>query len=222
MPRDSTPDLESKRLPAVEGTPNLEVHDRPFDAREWLLPSIGLAICSPICFNLFSYTTCQLLAAFCLLLPSLARLAFPNFLKTDIIEDLRIGGGLTLSFVAAQAAIILQLHHPVIAFAIQHHRGFHTRQLSRWTRTFLYMELALNGSSEEKEQTGSWLRWVHRHIEGSISPEAQKKWTIPAEFNAYGYLDEFKAFVIETLAFATIEFQQKFGRRCVSAMSTSI
>lgn len=78
---------------------------------------------------------------------------------------------------------------------------------------YLYVEMALNGSSEEKEQTASWLRWMHRHIHGSINEETRKELGMPADVDHYGYIDELKAYIMETLTWATISFQDRFGRR---------
>jgi hypothetical protein len=73
--------------------------------------------------------------------------------------------------------------------------------------------MALNGSSEEKEQTASWLRWMHRHIHGSINEETRKELGMPDDVEQYGYIDELKAYIMETLTWATISFQDRFGRR---------
>jgi hypothetical protein len=75
------------------------------------------------------------------------------------------------------------------------------------------VELALNGSSMEKEQTASWLRFIHRHIGGSISPEMRKKFGMPDDVDEYGYIDELKAYIMETLTWATIAFSERFGRK---------
>jgi hypothetical protein len=88
-----------------------------------------------------------------------------------------------------------------------------SRPLTRLLRTYLYVEMALNGTSEEKEQTASWLRWMHRHIHGSITEETRQELGIPEDVETYGYIDELKAYIMETLTWATISFQQRFGQR---------
>jgi hypothetical protein len=92
------------------------------------------------------------------------------------------------------------------------------------------VELLLNGSSKEKEQTASWLRWIHQHIEGSISAEMRKELGIPEEIEKYGYMNELKvhllhpssfranstldqAYIMQTLTWAVISFQDRFGQR---------
>ena len=80
---------------------------------------------------------------------------------------------------------------------------------------WLFLEMALNGSSTEKEQTASWLRWIHNHIHGSISPDTQKELGIPEGVDAYGYINELKAYTVETFIWATIAFLERFGRKCV-------
>jgi hypothetical protein len=92
--------------------------------------------------------------------------------------------------------------------------------------------MALNGTSEEKEQTASWLRWMHRHIHGSITDEMREELGIPEDVETYGYIDELKAYIMETLTWATskyihvclmtllielaVSFQMKYGRKLVS------
>jgi len=75
--------------------------------------------------------------------------------------------------------------------------------------------MATNGSSTEKEQTASWLRYIHKRIHGSISPETREELGIPEDVDEYGYIEELKAYVIETFIWATIAFQERFGRKCV-------
>jgi hypothetical protein len=72
--------------------------------------------------------------------------------------------------------------------------------------------MALNGSSAEKEQTASWLRWIHRHIHGTITPEMREELGLPDDVKEYGYLDELKAYTMDTLTWTTIAFQTRFGR----------
>jgi hypothetical protein len=86
--------------------------------------------------------------------------------------------------------------------------------LNRLTRSaqFLYVELALNGSSEEQEQIASWLRWTHKHIRGSVTPEIREEFNLPEEMDHYGYTDDLKAYVMETLTWSTIAFLDRFDR----------
>lgn len=210
-----TPHLESKQTPTVDTTLDaelLECSQPPLDLREWLLPLVGLAVGSPLCLNLIGYTACSLALLACVAFPRLVRLAFPNFMTVNILDDLRLQAGLTLSLCGAYTALILQTHNPSIALALKNHSATYTKLLPRLLRTFLFVELALNGSSEEKEQTASWVRWMHRNVHGPITPEMQKELALSEDVTVYGYMDELKAFVIESLAFATLSFQTRFGR----------
>ena len=73
--------------------------------------------------------------------------------------------------------------------------------------------MALNGCSTEKEQTASWLRWIHRHIYGQITPEVRRNLGMPDDVNEYGYINELKAYTIEALTWATLAFQMRFGQQ---------
>lgn len=65
----------------------------------------------------------------------------------------------------------------------------------------------------EKEQTASWLRFLHKHIYGSVTPETRKELGMPDDIDEYGYIDELKAYIMETLTWATISFSERFGRK---------
>ncbi|KAF7328933.1 Alkyl transferase [Mycena venus] len=134
-------------------------------------------------------------------------------MKMNILDDLRINAGASLSLFASITALLLQSHNTSISLAVKVHSEFYSRPLVRLLRTYLYVEMALNGSSEEKEQTASWLRWMHRHIHGSINEETRKELGMPDDVDHYGYIDELKAYIMQTLTWATISFQERFGKR---------
>ena len=75
------------------------------------------------------------------------------------------------------------------------------------------MELALGGTSMEKEQAASWLRFLHRNIDGSIAPQSRKELGLPADYVACGYTNELKAYVLETLTYSTISFLERFDKK---------
>ena len=85
----------------------------------------------------------------------------------------------------------------------------------RLLRTLILVEVAHNGTDEEKEKVASWLHWIHRHIHGVITEETRKELGIPADIEAYGYADELKAYVVYMLTWASIAFQKRFGRQCI-------
>lgn len=88
----------------------------------------------------------------------------------------------------------------------------------RLLRTLLLLEVASNGAHEEREKMASWLRWIHRHIHGVITEETRKELGIPVDIEAYGYVDELKAYIVYMLIWATIAFQTRFGRACVLSL----
>ncbi|KAJ7754225.1 hypothetical protein DFH07DRAFT_959921 [Mycena maculata] len=153
---------------------------------------------------------------------ALIRLRWPTFNKSNILDDLHIKAGAALSLIGSVTAFLLQNHNPSISLAMSIHSDFHSRALVRMLRTFLYVELALNGTSEEKEQTASWLRWIHRNIHGTITPEMRKTLGLPDGIDHYGYIDDLKAYVVETLTWSTIAFQDRFGRRLSSRARDTI
>ncbi|CAK5283456.1 unnamed protein product [Mycena citricolor] len=116
-----------------------------------------------------------------------------------------------LSVVGSTVALILQNHHPSISLAMHNHSNFQERPLIRYLRTFIYVELALNGTNQEQEQTASWLRWMHRHIRGPVTEKTRADFGIPDGIDMYGYLDDLKVYVIQTLTWVTIAFEERFN-----------
>jgi len=53
---------------------------------------------------------------------------------------------------------------------------------------------------------------MHRHIHGVITEEMREELGIPEGIDTYGYIDELKAYIMQTLTWSTISFQTRFGR----------
>ncbi|KAJ7791437.1 hypothetical protein B0H14DRAFT_2624993 [Mycena olivaceomarginata] len=108
-------------------------------------------------------------------------------MRTDFLDGLRVNAGASMSLVAATTALLLQ---------------------------YLCVELLLNGSSKKRSKLLPGFGWIHRHIEGSISAEMRKELGIPEEIEKYGYMNELKAYIMQTLTWARwISFQDRFGQR---------
>ncbi|KDR79578.1 hypothetical protein GALMADRAFT_1245135 [Galerina marginata CBS 339.88] len=183
-----------------------------FDIRESFRLLGLLILLGPLAFDYLSFQACTIILVASYALPPLIRLRYPRFMEVNILDDLRINAGASLSLFASITALLLQSHNTSISIAVKFHSEFYSRPLTRLLRTYLYVEMALNGTSEEKEQTASWLRWMHRHIHGAITDEMREELEIPADVETYGYIDELKAYIMYTLTWATIAFQTRFGR----------
>ncbi|KAH9481056.1 Isoprenyl transferase [Psilocybe cubensis] len=133
-------------------------------------------------------------------------------MRNDIISDLRPQIGAAMSLFASGTALILEAHHPSISVAVQTHSEFYSRPLTRLLKTFLFAEMMFNGTSEEREQTASWLAWMHRNIHGRITIKAREELRLPEDFKSYGYTDDLKAWVMHSLTYATIAFQMRYGQ----------
>ncbi|KAH9481054.1 hypothetical protein JR316_0005573 [Psilocybe cubensis] len=120
-------------------------------------------------------------------------------MRNDIISDLRPQIGAAMSLFASGTGLILEAHHPSISIAVQTHSEFYSRPLTRLLKTFLFAEMMFNGTSEEREQTASWLAWTHRNIHGRITSKAREELRLPEDFKSYGYTDDLKAWVMHLL-----------------------
>ncbi|KAJ6582921.1 hypothetical protein DFH09DRAFT_278529 [Mycena vulgaris] len=167
------------------------------DARDYLPSLLLLVLVSPLGLSILAYPACLALLVIYFGVPPLVRLRWPTFMKESILDDLRINAGASLSLFASITALLLQSHNTSISLAVKVHSEFYSRPLVRLLRTYLYVEMALNGTSEEKEQTASWLRWMHRHIHGSINEETRKDLGMPDDVDHYGYIDELKAYIMQ-------------------------
>jgi hypothetical protein len=74
------------------------------------------------------------------------------------------------------------------------------------------MELALGGTSMEKEQSASWLRFLHRTADGSIAPP-RKELGLRTDYVGHGYTNKLKAYVLDALAYSTISFLEIFDKK---------
>ncbi|PPQ81724.1 hypothetical protein CVT25_013448 [Psilocybe cyanescens] len=185
----------------------------PFDIRSSFRLVGILILASPLCLDCFAFRTCLAILVGSYIFPSIIRLRYPHFMEDNIIDDLRIQAGATLSLFASTTALLLETHHTSISIAVQSHTEFYSRPLIRLLRTYLFVEMVFNGTSEEKEQTASWLRWIHRHIHGHITDDMHKELGVPSDVKTYGYIDDLKAWVMYTLTYATIAFQMRYGRQ---------
>ncbi|KAJ7074758.1 putative undecaprenyl diphosphate synthase-domain-containing protein [Mycena amicta] len=183
---------------------------------------IFLALVSPLRLNIIDYSSCAAILLLSYGVPPLVRLWWPLFMTKSILDELDTGTGAMLGLCGSFTAILLQIQDPRIAFAVKTHAGFYSRPLVRLLRTFLYVELALNGSSEEQDQTASWLTQLHRHVRGSIDEKTRKEWGIDKNLADYGFMDELKVYVMETLTWSTIAFEERFGRRLSDRAKDSI
>ena len=132
---------------------------------------------------------------------------------SSAIETKDIQPGALLTLCASFTSLILQTHHPLIGYAVDRHSQFTERPLSRLMRTLMFVELALNGSSEEKDKLASWLRQVHRHVRGTVPASVLTAAGLEDVEATYGYTPELMAYVVETLTWSVIAFYKRFGRR---------
>eukprot|EP01119_Soliformovum_irregulare_P021914 TRINITY_DN7383_c0_g1_i1.p1 TRINITY_DN7383_c0_g1~~TRINITY_DN7383_c0_g1_i1.p1 ORF type:complete len:720 (-),score=160.27 TRINITY_DN7383_c0_g1_i1:182-2341(-) len=137
----------------------------------------------------------------------------------------RLSGGAIMSAVCGVAAIILQSHDTLIAYSIHHHSDFHKRLISRLLRTFYFIEIGTNGTSEEQKLLSQWLVKMHKHAGGMMppngfardagSPEAasglDEKDPIQ-KGTKYGYdVDETRVWVLQTITWTVLQFEDLFG-----------
>ncbi|KAH7102081.1 putative undecaprenyl diphosphate synthase-domain-containing protein [Auriculariales sp. MPI-PUGE-AT-0066] len=119
--------------------------------------------------------------------------------------------GSLLAMCAAHTALVLQIHHPLVGFAVQKHTHFTERPMGRFVRTLLFVELALHGSTEDKLKLAGWLRGIHAHVKGSLPSKWREEIGLADDAAEYGYMPELMAYVLETLTWSTIAFHQRFG-----------
>lgn len=73
-------------------------------------------------------------------------------------------------------------------------------------RTYLYGEMALNGSAQEKDWVASWFRWTHRHINLNKSTELRAKMGLPEHVGLDTSIEDLNAYAFETLIWSTSKF----------------
>ena len=76
-------------------------------------------------------------------------------------------------------------------------------------------EVAHNGTDNEKEKIGSWLRWLYRHLHGGITEKTRNELGIFVDIEMNGYMDNLNAYTMCTVIWAVIAFQMRYGRPCV-------
>lgn len=86
-----------------------QVETTPFDLRSTLHVAVILALVSPVCLNYFAFRTCLVILAGYHAFPSAVRLYYPQFMKGNIISDLRLQAGATLSLFASGTALLLEV-----------------------------------------------------------------------------------------------------------------
>ena len=87
----------------------LQIQEPIYDIRDLLGPFILLTLLSPLCFYWLSGSTALLGITAYYGLPSLVRLRYPTFMRPNILDDLRINGGASLSLLASFTALLLQV-----------------------------------------------------------------------------------------------------------------
>ena len=95
------------------------------------------------------------------------------------------------------------------------HPEFYNRPIARILRILLLAEVAHNGTDNEKEKIGSWLRWLYRHPHGILTEKMRKELGIFVDIEMNGYMDNLNAYTMRTFIWAVIAFQTRFGRPCV-------
>ncbi|KAF7342659.1 Alkyl transferase [Mycena sanguinolenta] len=175
-----------KSSPTSSASASFQLIESPRDVRDYIPSVLFLVVLSPLGLSFLTYPVCLAALVTYWGLSALVQLRWPTFMKSSILDDLEFNPGASMSFFASITAFLLQYHDTSIGLAMEVHSDFYSRPLARLLRTFLYVEMALNGSSEEKEQTASWLRWTHRHIHGPINDEMRKKLGIPERIDDYG------------------------------------
>lgn len=80
-----------------------------FDIRSSFRLCLLLAIFSPLCGGYISYTTCLLVIVVSYAAPVIIRIWYPHFMHVNILDDLRIQAGATLSLFASITALLLQV-----------------------------------------------------------------------------------------------------------------
>lgn len=108
-------------------------------------------------------------------------------------------------------AVLLQLYHPLIAAGIRDHSQFQSEPFKRVFRTMLFLEIILNGSSQEKDEIISWLKRIHIPVKGTLQTEGSVANLSPEI--PYGFTEELQIWVLATLVFAFLQFHEVLGTK---------
>ena len=129
------------------------------------------------------------------------------------VEANDIEAGTILALCTSFTALLLQTHHPLIAYAVERHSYLASNPLQRVMRTIMFVELALNGTSEDKDKLASWLRHIHVPIQGTVPTRVLAADGLEDMEGRYGYTHELMAYIVETLTWSVVSFHRRFGRR---------
>jgi hypothetical protein len=80
-----------------------------WDARDYIPSLLLLALASPLSFSVLSYPVCLAVLVIYWGVPPLVRLRRPTFMMMNILDDLRINAGASLSLFASITALLLQV-----------------------------------------------------------------------------------------------------------------
>ncbi|KAJ7169206.1 hypothetical protein C8R43DRAFT_982611 [Mycena crocata] len=83
--------------------------ETPWDPRGLIPAALLLTLLSPLGFTFLSYWTCLGVFATYWGLPPLLRLRWPTLMETNILDDLRINAGGSVSLFASVTALLLQV-----------------------------------------------------------------------------------------------------------------
>ena len=111
--------------------------------------------------------------------------------------------------IGSWCALLLQLHHPLIAAGIRDHSQFQDAPFKRLFRTMLFLEIILNGSSQEKDDLIAWLNRIHIPVKGILQTEGSVA-NLPPD-TSYGFTEDLQIWVVATLVFAFLQFHKILG-----------
>jgi hypothetical protein len=133
---------------------SFELVKTPWDVRDYIAPVLLVVSLSPLGLSLLAYPACLVVFGIYWGLPPLVRLRWPTFMKANILDDLRINAGASLSLFASITALLLQVsmtechtllsllkliiiqsHNTSISLAVKVHSEFYSRPLVRLLRT---------------------------------------------------------------------------------------
>ena len=113
--------------------------------------------------------------------------------------------------ISSWCALLLQLHHPLIAAGIRDHSQFQSEPFKRLFRTMLFLEIILNGSSQEKDEIISWLQRIHTPVKGTLQTDGSVGNLSPEI--SYGFTEDLQIWVLATLVYAFLQFHEVLGTK---------
>lgn len=143
--------MHSPSTPNDPSLPSFQLFEPAWDARDYVPSLLLLGLASPLGFSVLAYPVCLAVLGIYWGLPPLVRLRWPTFMKMNILDDLRINAGASLSLFASITALLLQVragsidkfnqlinfqsHNTSISLAVKVHSEFYSRPLVRLLRT---------------------------------------------------------------------------------------